>query len=117
MLPFKKGAFHLAVQAQVPIIPVVVANYSNVLNMKRKIFRKGTIPIKVLEPISTKGRTKEDVDALLGETRTRMLMELQKMTSRAREKGIALTEHEAIGEKTNGAAKASGVDTRYNAAA
>lgn len=46
MLPFKKGAFHLAVQAQVPIVPVVVANYSNVLNLKAKIFNAGAIPVK-----------------------------------------------------------------------
>lgn len=46
MLPFKKGAFHLAVQAKVPIVPVVVANYSNVLSLQRKIFTSGKIPIK-----------------------------------------------------------------------
>jgi len=46
LLPFKKGAFHLAVQAQVPIVPVVVANYSNVLNLKAKIFQAGRIPVK-----------------------------------------------------------------------
>lgn len=117
MLPFKKGAFHLAVQAQVPIVPVVVANYSNVLNMKRKTFRPGTIPIKILEPIETKGKTKEDVDALLEETRAKMVTELKKLTVHAREEGIALKEHEASNVTANGSAKSSGVDTRYNAAA
>lgn len=46
LLPFKKGAFHLAVQAQVPIVPVVVANYSDLLNAKKRIFRAGKVPIK-----------------------------------------------------------------------
>ena len=46
LLPFKKGAFHLAVQAQVPIVPVVVANYSEVLHLQSKVFRSGSIPVK-----------------------------------------------------------------------
>lgn len=46
LLPFKKGAFHLAVQAGVPIVPVVVANYSHVLHIKDFIFKSGKIPIK-----------------------------------------------------------------------
>jgi lysophosphatidate acyltransferase len=46
LLPFKKGAFHLAVQAGVPIVPVVVANYSHVLFVKSMRFRSGEIPVK-----------------------------------------------------------------------
>ncbi|KAM3081611.1 1-acylglycerol-3-phosphate O-acyltransferase [Clarireedia jacksonii] len=46
LLPFKKGAFHLAVQAGVPIIPVVVANYSDVLHVQSWWFRAGKIPVK-----------------------------------------------------------------------
>lgn len=46
LLPFKKGAFHLAVQAGVPIVPVVVANYSDILYVKAWRFRSGSIPVK-----------------------------------------------------------------------
>lgn len=46
LLPFKKGAFHLAVQAGVPIVPVVVANYSHVLYIKNFVFKSGKIPVK-----------------------------------------------------------------------
>ena len=46
LLPFKKGAFHLAVQAQVPIVPVVVANYSHVYFTKGGVFKPGKVPIK-----------------------------------------------------------------------
>lgn len=46
LLPFKKGAFHLAVQAGVPIVPVVVANYSHVLYLKDFTFKSGKIPCK-----------------------------------------------------------------------
>lgn len=45
LLPFKKGAFHLAVKAQVPVVPVVVENYAHILNVKRRVFRAGTIRI------------------------------------------------------------------------
>lgn len=46
LLPFKKGAFHLAVQAQVPIVPCVVSNYSHVLWIRGMDFKSGRIPIK-----------------------------------------------------------------------
>jgi lysophosphatidate acyltransferase len=46
LLPFKKGAFHLAVQAQVPIVPCVVANYSHVLWIKGMVFNSGAVPVK-----------------------------------------------------------------------
>lgn len=46
LLPFKKGAFHLAIQAGVPIVPVVAENYSSILNIKKLIFRRGQIRTK-----------------------------------------------------------------------
>lgn len=62
MLPFKKGAFHLAKQAGIPIIPVVVSNMSKIFNAKDKVFNTGEIIIEVLPPMPTKGlETNEDV--------------------------------------------------------
>jgi lysophosphatidate acyltransferase len=46
LLPFKKGAFHLAVEAGVPIVPVVAENYSHVLSLKKWSFRSGNIKVK-----------------------------------------------------------------------
>ena len=46
LLPFKKGAFHLAVQAGADVCPVVAENYSRVLNLKAKRFNTGTIRVK-----------------------------------------------------------------------
>lgn len=45
LLPFKKGAFHLAIQAKVPIVPVVAACYTGLLNPKEWRFRGGDIPL------------------------------------------------------------------------
>lgn len=64
LLPFKKGAFHLAVQAQVPIIPIVFSSYSNFYLRKEKQFNSGTIRLKVLPKIETKGMTSDDVSTL-----------------------------------------------------
>jgi lysophosphatidate acyltransferase len=106
LLGFKKGAFHLAVQAQVPIVPIVVANYSEVLNVRRKVFVPGSVPVRVLRPIETKGKTKEDVDELLKEVRDVMLEALVELTEVARRDGVALKREEAV----NGRAVASGSD-------
>lgn len=46
LLPFKKGAFHLAVKAGVPIVPIVVENYSHILSPRAWRFNPGTIKIK-----------------------------------------------------------------------
>lgn len=64
LLPFKKGAFHLAVQAQAPIIPVVFSSYSNFYQRKEKQFKSGTIRLKILPKIETKGMTSDDVSSL-----------------------------------------------------
>ena len=108
MLPFKKGAFHLAIKAQVPIVPIVVANYSNVLSVKRRIFRAGSVPVRVLKPVETKGLGPDDVDALTSKIRDEMLTILSDLTQTARAKGIALDSKEAV--KIDGAVKVSGRD-------
>lgn len=77
LLPFKKGCFHLAIQAGVPIVPVVVANYSHVFSFKRKHLEPGIIPVRVLEPIETKDLTAADVDKLVITVRENMLKEIK----------------------------------------
>jgi 1-acyl-sn-glycerol-3-phosphate acyltransferase len=68
LLPFKKGAFHIAVQAQAPICPVVVHGAHDCLPKHRLLPRKGTIYIQFLEPISTRGKTASDVSDLTQQT-------------------------------------------------
>ncbi len=43
---FKKGAFHLAIRAGVPVVPVVAGCYWGVLGVGERRFRGGTIPVK-----------------------------------------------------------------------
>ncbi|GME81352.1 unnamed protein product [Ambrosiozyma monospora] len=79
LLPIKKGAFHLAVQGQIPIIPCVVSNTSPLYSLKLKNFNRGTIHIKVLDPISTVGMTKEDVPKLTAEVEKKMQAAIQEL--------------------------------------
>ena len=44
MLPLKKGAFHIAVEAGVPIIPVICENYWRLY--RKGVFESGTLKIK-----------------------------------------------------------------------
>lgn len=44
MLPLKKGAFHTAVQAGVPILPVVCENYWRLY--RKGVFESGTLRVK-----------------------------------------------------------------------
>ena len=63
LLPFKKGAFYTAIQAQIPIAPIVLSNYHKGINLSR--WNSGTIYIKALEPIETKGLSGDQVQDLL----------------------------------------------------
>ena len=47
LLPFKKGAFHLAMQAGVPMVPVVIRNAGEVLPAHSVFIAKGTVDVAV----------------------------------------------------------------------
>jgi putative phosphoserine phosphatase/1-acylglycerol-3-phosphate O-acyltransferase len=53
--PFKKGAFHLAIQAGVPIVPVVIHNSGDVQPKTEFAMRPATVRVEVLPPVDTSG--------------------------------------------------------------
>jgi putative phosphoserine phosphatase / 1-acylglycerol-3-phosphate O-acyltransferase len=53
MAPFKKGAFHLAMQAGVPMVPIVIHNAGDVAPKGDFVFRPATVEVEVLPPIDT----------------------------------------------------------------
>ncbi|XP_015181376.1 PREDICTED: 1-acyl-sn-glycerol-3-phosphate acyltransferase alpha [Polistes dominula] len=69
--PFKKGAFYAAINAQLPILPVVFSSYYFLSN-KEKRFDSGRIVITTLPLIPTKGLNKDDVELLMEKTRNVM---------------------------------------------
>lgn len=65
LLPFKKGAFHLAIQAQVPIVCMVTSSYLNFFSTDERKFESGTrVKSRVLPPFQTKGMTADSVNQL-----------------------------------------------------
>lgn len=60
--PFKKGAFHMAMAAGIPIVPVVIKNALDALPRHATVVRPATVEVVVHEPIPTKGWHKEDLD-------------------------------------------------------
>ncbi|KAH6664930.1 hypothetical protein B0J14DRAFT_239406 [Halenospora varia] len=106
LLPFKKGAFHLALQAGVPIVPVVCANYSDILYVQGRTFRSGTIPVKVLKPIDTSKLTAADIEDLARDTRELMLKEIMGLTEKMRGRPVPVPAQ----NPGNGVVKASGAE-------
>lgn len=76
MLPFKKGAFMMAIDAGVPIVPVTVSGATRIMpKAEVKVF-PSTVRITVHEPISTEGYSKENVTELMERTRAKILSAL-----------------------------------------
>lgn len=73
LLPFKKGAFVLAIEAQVPIVPAGIAGSRAVLPKGEWRITPGPIELVVGEPLDTRGLTLEDRDRLLQQARHRVL--------------------------------------------
>ena len=78
LLPFKDGAFKLAIEAQVPILPIAVAGTRDCMAKHSFAFRRARAKARVLSPIPTTGMTNQDVGAL--RDRTRMLIDAERRT-------------------------------------
>jgi len=67
--PFKKGGFAAALQHGMPLLPVTINGSRCVLPKGEVCFRKGTIELVIADPVETAGKSDEDLDALIHETR------------------------------------------------
>ena len=74
--PFKKGAFHIAVQAEVPVVPVVIRNAGDIMWRASLVARPGTVDVAVLPPVPTVGLGPDEVDDLCDRVRQQFVATL-----------------------------------------
>nr|XP_041568685.1 1-acyl-sn-glycerol-3-phosphate acyltransferase alpha isoform X1 [Taeniopygia guttata] len=84
MLPFKRGAFHLAVQAQVPVVPIVISSYQHFYSKRERRFTPGHCVIQVLPPLPTSGLGPAEVPALTERVRGAMLRTFERLSAELR---------------------------------
>ena len=73
LLPFKKGAFHLAMQAQVPMVPIVIRNAGAIMPAHSLLITPGVVQVAVLPPIDTSRWTQKGLDRQVTRVRTMYL--------------------------------------------
>lgn len=78
LLPFKKGAFVLALNTKCEIVPCVITGAKEVQKHHGFFIKPGTIKVKFLKRIDTKDFTYEKRDALVDKVYNVMLEELNK---------------------------------------
>jgi putative phosphoserine phosphatase / 1-acylglycerol-3-phosphate O-acyltransferase len=66
---FKKGAFHIAMQAKVPIVPIVMRNTGELMWRGSSVVRPGTVDVVVLPPVDTSRWRVKDLDRHIEEIR------------------------------------------------
>ena len=69
---FKSGAFHIALENKVPILPVVIAGTGDIWPRGSKFLTSGKAMIKTLEPIDITKYTKDSIDQLTKDTHKNM---------------------------------------------
>ena len=78
LLPFKKGAFYMARQAGVPVVPVAIRSSDVLMGKGTGQARSGTLEMVILAPVETAGvETDEDINRLIASVRASIAAELE----------------------------------------
>lgn len=72
LLPFKDGAFLMAIDAQVPLLPLALAGTRECRPKGSLWFGEAKARVRILEPIETKGMTRDDLPRLKALARERI---------------------------------------------
>ena len=71
--PFKKGVFHLAIDAGVPVLPIRLLGAHRILPRGTGRIVPGEVEMRVGRPIDTSGLTRSDLETLMGRVRSAMI--------------------------------------------
>lgn len=85
MAPFKKGAFHMAVQAGVPIVPIALKNADLLMGRGTGEAWPGTIEMVMMPPVETSWvKSDQDLDLLVQKVQAMIMKEMgiEKLTRR-----------------------------------
>lgn len=85
--PFKKGPFHIAMQAGVPIVPIVLKGIHTVQSRGGQLIHPGTVEVVVLPPFVSDGWTPKTVGKHVDEVRSAMLEVLRDWPTATNGKG------------------------------
>jgi 1-acyl-sn-glycerol-3-phosphate acyltransferase len=77
LLPFKKGGFIMAIQAQAPILPVAIQGGRAAMRKGSAVVRPVQVSVKIGAPIPTVGLTASDRDALIARVRAAVQHQLE----------------------------------------
>jgi len=88
LLPFKEGAFRLAIQEQVPVLPLVFVGTSTAAPKGSMVFGRAKAEVRVLDPVETEGLTESDASALRDRVRDTIARVREEM-QRERAEGVA----------------------------
>jgi 1-acyl-sn-glycerol-3-phosphate acyltransferase len=69
LLPFKKGGFIMAIEAQVPVVPVAVSGGRAAMRKGSAVVRPVMVTVRIGQPIPTAGLTLADRDDLIQRVR------------------------------------------------
>lgn len=78
LLPFKKGAFVLAIAAQAPLVPVALIGARDAMRKGSVVIWPITVTVRIGAPVETRGTTYEDRGRLMDEVRDRIAALLAK---------------------------------------
>ena len=79
LLPFKKGAFHMAIQLRMPVVAMTMDGAHRILPKHAWFPRPGTVRVRISPPIDTSAWSAEHIDEHVDEVRSLIAHNLEQL--------------------------------------